>query len=1761
MASYLLSREISKHESSSEGSFKKIETFLNILLACTKQIRKKGCVFDDNGKNKIVSIVDTICCIVDYKISSINDSITSIVLSISNDIFEIVELSGHTISVINVLRSRMVNLAKEIITINEDGENNVTGYHYTDGKNSSGIIKKESINYEMIEGKQGQKMSLVTLAFQVLLKTGKLTDKKMIEHGTKLQSVLVRHRKLKLQLIVAKELRILLHRTMSSSKPSPHNLQLPSSTSLLKTCRQSLYDYFYEGGATCFKLDASVFEKTEWFGENENIEPLLLSYPSEDLKKFCRFCSELLNEERSLFASKPENVTSRNYYLLFESITKFLNTNLDDNSLGKYHLGDESTSMRMLQFLGILTENVRCPNVANLLFSFYSDLLISPVNYNKSIAFLGMHNLASFSVQYESYFDACVEMNFSFARMCLDDTFHASNSHTDLECHYLNMNSIMRAVFYFKKLATFMYSIDTSTCFKYSQSLQSKLIKLIALIWSLFSNEESKDVSYIGFVYVLLYGIIESLLLCQNLESTLIKYAKSATNVSMCGEYRIFWISIEIIRQHTSGFAEIQWQNIEGLLQKFAAMSHPITYSREIQQNNSVDADVFNILMVNESYIKEISEISNTDKYHECIQSISLRRVDGKHILILSAIALLEYLRFKENLDMTHSVSYIIDESLSSISSVHEAVLLLLDNLFLRWLDVAKNKLQNVSSVEFCIDCITQIFCFYVPKCAHNNTKVSRFSFKVVTEILMSFRWLAGHKKCVFSVLDLLGHLSSNLEGGTTKVFDTSLFQGVTFPTEYLPLSSSLKNAYHLAYLITSIGMCDFPGYATNVFVEYLLQTNVMNRIHHAGASVAREIFTSRKPVYHCTGSKSTERFEAAKYTSKMLREHIFLSHQAKIVHHKEIYSNIEQLVSFISKYVADASIAISSIKYESRRDFIHQRCNLLLSELYGQENVKTEKISGDVWMLIALIRECNMSPLYDGASYDNICSVFARLRTLSLCLEISPDEHILNTYVECLQWLSVGDEKVAWICTEIISSLVEIDAQNRTRVSFSPSATIEEVDLLTYLSQESMSQVNSTDDFGSKRYTSPVIFSVFHVLDIQMYIFPGASMDAIFHSVSSLLYTCSQGTNECNIDIGDSIAIFQLLSMGLRIIASTTTSTLIHISAWRRRILREIVYRVAFAWFQQPILFEEAVLSAQKNVQLFDSVFELLEQLEQDEVFWNMDYTDDEDADDNGNHWNDGDPLRRFMISSFIRRQHYSRRNNEILMDNNLVRLMCEYGDLNGLRKLDLGYCALLKLFIRSELDRLLAWHNDRHFPKYMRSPSCQLDACKALSIQSSFHKTFKFMYKYPFYAICSWSFHPLLLIRLADRIPDTYCINKLKSQVGRHTTSVRSIWQAATYVVNFHRTCSSNDASMQAVNELLTFAPSPAYAAIEILNRCNAYGRESFQTGKRTFRSSHSTPSIVRYFIRSLGGLSAQTLLFYLPQLVQLLRRDIFGALDEFLQVIALKSSLLCHNLIYLLKTESTQEESTQKPFFNNAPFSRYGYCQQIVGKDPLPYIASELVKNIIDILPAKSSEFLRRQNDFFSNMTNISAKLLQQKKNRGIHRQIIQDSVLELGLSSGLYLPTDPYKLVVGIDVDSAAPMISAAKCPYLIKFKTIVWGGPDSCNELFSNDLSYIKASDSTTEGMLHGHFADFKSVFENRHHHDAPIKPVAALSRDIKEIQWNFESTNGMEKWNSDFDENHHDESQREDATQCNDACIFKVLDDCRQDCLVMQVRD
>ena len=125
-----------------------------------------------------------------------------------------------------------------------------------------------------------------------------------------------------------------------------------------------------------------------------------------------------MNDEKSLVVSKPGYEFSKSYYLLFESISEFLNANLEENARGEYHRGDESTSMRMLHRLAILTEKIICPNVANLLYRFYSNLLKSKVNIYKGALFLAMKNFASFSFLYESYFDFCLEVASVLARMC-----------------------------------------------------------------------------------------------------------------------------------------------------------------------------------------------------------------------------------------------------------------------------------------------------------------------------------------------------------------------------------------------------------------------------------------------------------------------------------------------------------------------------------------------------------------------------------------------------------------------------------------------------------------------------------------------------------------------------------------------------------------------------------------------------------------------------------------------------------------------------------------------------------------------------------------------------------------------------------------------------------------------------------------------------------------------------------------------------------------------------------------------------------------------------------------------------------------------------------------------------------------------------------------------------------------------------------------------------------------------------------------------
>ena len=132
-------------------------------------------------------------------------------------------------------------------------------------------------------------------------------------------------------------------------------------------------------------------------------------------------------------------------------------------------------------------------------------------------------------------------------------------------------------------------------------------------------------------------------------------------------------------------------------------------------------------------------------------------------------------------------------------------------------------------------------------------------------------------------------------------------------------------------------------------------------------------------------------------------------------------------------------------------------------------------------------------------------------------------------------------------------------------------------------------------------------------------------------------------------------------------------------------------------------------------------------------------------------------------------------------------------------------------------------------------------------------------------------------------------------------------------------------------------------------------------------------------------------------------------------------------------------------------NSPCYSYGFQGQCHGDDPLPAVAEGLQQQIIATLSPEARLFQQKETRYFDAVTNISGQL-RDITDKTMHNAYIKRALTEKISSDGmkegmLYLPTSPDSQVVGVDVDSGAPMQSAAKCPFLLIFKVQPFGGPD------------------------------------------------------------------------------------------------------------------
>uniref|UniRef100_A0A8D8UEF4 1-phosphatidylinositol 4-kinase n=1 Tax=Cacopsylla melanoneura TaxID=428564 RepID=A0A8D8UEF4_9HEMI len=177
---------------------------------------------------------------------------------------------------------------------------------------------------------------------------------------------------------------------------------------------------------------------------------------------------------------------------------------------------------------------------------------------------------------------------------------------------------------------------------------------------------------------------------------------------------------------------------------------------------------------------------------------------------------------------------------------------------------------------------------------------------------------------------------------------------------------------------------------------------------------------------------------------------------------------------------------------------------------------------------------------------------------------------------------------------------------------------------------------------------------------------------------------------------------------------------------------------------------------------------------------------------------------------------------------------------------------------------------------------------------------------------------------------------------------------------------------------------------------------------------------PITAQYAVRVLSSYPADAVLFYTPQLVQTLRHDTMGYTVEFIKSISQRSQVVGHQLIWNMKTNMYLDEDMTE-------------------KDPILYdTLDSLVQALVASFSGPAKSFYEREFEFFAQITDISGKIRPFPKGAERKRACLEE-LSKIKLRPGCYLPSNPEAVVLDIDYNSGTPMQSAAKAPYLARFK--------------------------------------------------------------------------------------------------------------------------
>ncbi|KAL3463767.1 hypothetical protein BJX64DRAFT_256130 [Aspergillus heterothallicus] len=178
---------------------------------------------------------------------------------------------------------------------------------------------------------------------------------------------------------------------------------------------------------------------------------------------------------------------------------------------------------------------------------------------------------------------------------------------------------------------------------------------------------------------------------------------------------------------------------------------------------------------------------------------------------------------------------------------------------------------------------------------------------------------------------------------------------------------------------------------------------------------------------------------------------------------------------------------------------------------------------------------------------------------------------------------------------------------------------------------------------------------------------------------------------------------------------------------------------------------------------------------------------------------------------------------------------------------------------------------------------------------------------------------------------------------------------------------------------------------------------------------------PFILQYAMKALESHSLDVRFYFVPQLVQALRYDALGYVERYILETAKQSQLFSHQVIWNMKANSYKDEDSQVP-------------------DPLKPTLDRFMDTLVTSFSNDERDFYQREFSFFNEITGISGKLRPYiKRSKPEKKEKIEEELRKIKVEVGVYLPSNPDGVVVGIDRKSGKPLQSHAKAPYMATFR--------------------------------------------------------------------------------------------------------------------------